>query len=319
MPEISLQRVREFNQDLRAIASAGVPVDLGKMHGTVAEKMSQIDAALKERVERGESIEQAIAEAPELPETYRASLGTWLRCDDPTIALDEITAPAFAQQTLGRNLGQALTYPLIVLTLTYVGFLYVCNVMVPTLESFYEQWRMEPSHSLAILTIGRKLMPVWVPLIPLLLVFFAAWWYRSGSRKTWSWLPGAKKYYTSMRSANFARQMSRLMASGCSKEEAIEMAVPLLGNTGGSKPTELPSLLNWAIHGDLAGEPRDRVLRMVAETYRKAADRQSTIWRVAVPAVGGVLLGGAFVFGYGLSLFYPVVALLKDLSIPGGH
>ena len=35
------------------------------------------------------------------------------------------------------------------------------------------------------------------------------------------------------------------------------------------------------------------------------------------PTICGVLLGGTFVLGYGLSLFLPVIQLLKDISLPG--
>ena len=69
---------------------------------------------------------------------------------------------------------------------------------------------------------------------------------------------------------------------------------------------------------DVGDEPLPRVLRFVEHTYRQSAQRQQTIWELVVPTICGVLLGGAFVLGYGLSLFLPVIQMLKDVSMPGG-
>ncbi len=42
----------------------------------------------------------------------------------------------------------------------------------------------------------------------------------------------------------------------------------------------------------------------------------ATTWRHGVPLFFGVVLGGALVFGYALSLFLPLVQLIQDLSLP---
>jgi hypothetical protein len=72
------------------------------------------------------------------------------------------------------------------------------------------------------------------------------------------------------------------------------------------------------VSGDLGGEAAPRILHLIAQTYRSHAQRQSAIWRIATPSICGVLLGGTFVLGYCLSLFLPMVQLLKDVSLPTG-
>ncbi len=111
-----------------------------------------------------------------------------------------------------------------------------------------------------------------------------------------------------------------------SLQESVALAGPLRGIAapGGWRQAarmplgSLPSLLRWAVSGDLGGEPMPKALRFVAQTYRQKAHRQEAIWRFVAPTICGVLLGGTFVLGYSLSLFLPVVQLLKDISLPGG-
>jgi type II secretory pathway component PulF len=249
--------------------------------------------------------------------------------------LDGISKPAETRQQFRWNLGHMLVYPLIVLSLAYFGFIYLCQVTAPSIEALYRQLWQEPSNSLSMLMTSRDLMPIWVPLLPLLLVLALLWWRSRSSQLSWSWVPGSRRYFAAMQNANLAQQLAMLLESGYSLDQSLALVGLLQGsdgtassaraaNTGQlqSAPLDpkasMPSLLRWALSGDLGGEPLPRVLRFVAQTYRQTAERQQTIWRVAMPTIAGVLLGGSFVLGYGLSLFLPVVQLLKDVALPGG-
>ena len=344
MSDVTLERVLAFNRELLALSATGLPLDLGvtERSESIKARLERINTALATRIQRGQGIEQAICEDSELTPQYRAAVLTWLRCSDPTVALDGLAAPTVARRQLGLSIGQSMLYPLIVVTLTYFGFLYLCGVTAPKIEAIYQQIAQTPSDSLEFLAVGRQLMPIWAPLIPLLFIFAAIGWRLrvSGS----SWLPGSSRYLDAVRSANTAQQLARLMESGMSLPESMALAGPLLGSAGlmETEPTalaagpetsvnqdgrpeasafdsrELPALLRWAVSGDLGGEPMPKALRFVAQTYRQKARRQEAIWRFMAPTICGVLLGGVFVLGYSLSLFLPVVQLLKDISLPGG-
>jgi type II secretory pathway component PulF len=324
MSDVTLQRVLAFNRELLALTATGLPLDLGFVPSdTTREKLERINAALSTRVQRGQGIEQAINEESELTPQYLAAVVTWLRCDDPTVALDGLAKPAVARRQLGLSLGQSMLYPLIVLTLTYFGFLYLCGVTAPKIAAIYQQIALAPSDSLAFLAASRQLMPIWAPLPPLLLIIAVIGWRLRVSGL--SWLPGSSRYLDSIRNANLAQQLARLMESGMSLQESVALAGPLRGiaapadGTGSEDVLEsLPSLLRWAVSADLGGEPIPKALRFVAQTYRQKAHRQEAIWRFVAPTICGVLIGGTFVFGYALSLFLPVVQLLEDISLPGG-
>ncbi len=166
-------------------------------------------------------------------------------------------------------------------------------------------------------------MPIWAPLLPLLVIVAVI-----GRRLRvtgLSWLPGSSQYLDAVCNANLAQQLARLMESGMSVQESVALAGPLRGGAAAADSTSsddalesLPSLLRWTVCGDLGGEPMPRVLRFVAQTYRQKARRQEAIWQFLAPTICGVLLGGTFVLGYSLSLFLPVVQLLKDISLPAG-
>jgi type II secretory pathway component PulF len=301
----------------------------------VAGELQKISSLLATRVQRGSTVDEAIADEPQLPPKYRAALLAWLRCEDPTIVLDAISEPAETRQQFRRNLGHMLVYPLIVLSLAYFGFIYLCQFTAPGIEALYRQLWQEPSDSLSMLITTRNLMPIWVPLVPLLLFLALLWWRSRSSRFSWSWVPGSRRYFTAMRNDHLAQQLAMLVESGYSLDESLALVGQLRGSNfvassvhaadSGQVPSapvdpqaSMPSLLRWALSGDLGGEPLPRVLRFVAQTYRQTAERQQTIWRVAVPSICGVLLGGSFVLGYSLSLFLPVVQLLKDVALPGG-
>ncbi len=155
MSDITFQRVLAFNRELLALTTTGLPLDLGVVPSeTTAGKLERINAALSTRVQRGQGIEQAISEESELTPQYRAALLTWLRCDDPSVALDGLATPAVARRQLGLSIRQSMLYPLIVLTLTYFGFLYLCSVTAPKIEAIYQQLAQAPA------TAWRFLAPV---------------------------------------------------------------------------------------------------------------------------------------------------------------
>jgi type II secretory pathway component PulF len=337
MSDVSLQQASALNQELCSLSSIGLPLDVG-VEGQgqeVVDKLQKFESLLATRVQRGSTVDQAIADEPQLPSKYRAALLAWLRCEDPTLVLDAISKPAEARQQFRRNIGHTLVYPLIVLSLAYFGFIYLCQVTVPGIEALYRQLWREPSDSLSMLMTSRALMPIWVPLVPLLLVLVLLWWRSRSSQLSWSWVPGNKRYFTALQNADLAEQLAMLVDSRYSIDRSLELVGLLRGTapvatrdqpagTGRAQSpainpkASMPSLLRWALSGDLGGEPLPRVLHFVAQTYRQTAQRQQTIWRVAVPAICGVLLGGAFVLGYALTLFVPVVQLLKDVALPGG-
>ncbi len=348
MSERSIQDVIELNKEIVALLAAGLPMDFGDVGdsnwnfaGSTDEtraRLDQVTTALMARVGRGQSLQQAVLDEPALPSNYRKALLTFLICDDSRLALEAMSKPAVTKRQFAGGLGSALVYPLIILAIAYVGFLYLCKYTGPTIESMYVQMGQTPSFAVNFLVKARELIPIWAPLVPLLIAMLLWWWTRRGRELSWRWLPGSKRYYDAVGHAQLADHLAGMMDGGCTLNEALVAAYPEAAPIAmeGSDPAgqaasqvdrsssisstgikDLPPLLRWAIEGNTGDESPAKVMRFVAMTYRETAKQQEWLWRFLAPVLCGLAFGGVIVLGYGLSLFLPIVQLLRDVAAAG--
>lgn len=318
MSDDSLEKIRMFHQEVAVISKAGLPLDLGFDLGELSDQFGRIESVLAEHQGRGESIERAIENDSEITTQHRTAMLAWLRHDDPTIALDQIVVLAVSRRQLGSRLGQWLVYPFLIVVVAYVAFQVLFRVTGPAIEAIYAQLAQAndqtmPNLSVSFLSLGRRSMPVWSALVPILLVAAVLWWRFRSASFTWSWLPGSSRYFDSIGRADFARRLARSIDGGESVDQALQTT-----HRVGADSDSLPPLLKWAVEDDLGGESRPRALRFVAKVYGLKAERQATVWRVIGPAMIGVFFGSLVVFGYGLSVFLPIIQLLKHVALPGG-
>ncbi len=301
-----------FNQQLITLIQAGLPVELGD--GTpselVAEQLAQINSRIALQVGLGRSVDQAMAGDSLVPTPYRAAWETWFHGNRPIEALNALTSQAEARREIQVNVGNSLIQPLIVLSLVYVGFIYLVLVAARQLEATYQQLGEPPSVSLRFLTLAREWLPFWAVLLPLV-VLLAIWVWRSKSA-AWSyeWLPGKKRFVEAIGKANYAENVARLLDTQHSLAESLQLVGPF------KKNAELPAILRWAFATDVEDSSRVNLLRFAARAYREAAKREVARWRNWLPLIVGALVGGSIVLAYGLSLFTPMVELLKTLTKP---
>jgi type II secretory pathway component PulF len=301
-----------FNRHLITLIQAGIPVELGD--GTpseaVAEQLSQINSRIALQVGLGHSVDQAISADTLVPAPYRAAWETWFHGNQPMEALNSLTSQAEARREMQTNVGNSLIQPLIVLSLVYVGFIYLILVPARQLEATYQQLGESPGVCLRLLTLAREWLPLWGVLLPLA-VLLAIWvWRRKSAAWSYRWLPGRKRFVESIGRANYAENVARLLNTNHSLSESLQLVGSL------ESKSDLPSLLRWAFVADIEDSSRVNLLRFAARTYRDSAKREITRWRTWLPVIVGVLAGGLIVLGYGLSLFTPMVELLKTLTKP---
>ena len=117
-----------------------------------------------------------------------------------------------------------------------------------------------------------------------------------------------------------ADRIGRMIESGVAESESMALVTNRVGQraetTAGGKP--MPPLLAWALSSDVDDQSRPAVLRMVADTYRRAAIRQGRIWRTFASGLIGVLVGGFLVLGYATTVFLAMTELLRDVALRGG-
>jgi type II secretory pathway component PulF len=335
MNDVSLEDVLALNEELSALAAAGVPLELGAGNASTAETLAKINASLALRTSLGQPVGAALAEDDKLPAVYQNALLTGLQTNQLSLALDGVSRQPIAWDDLRRTVGQALVQPLIVLALAYCGFIFLCLGFGPTLAGVYEQMREQPSWGVRLLALGREWMSVWVPLVPLLVILAIFLWRRRTHHER-PWLPGSRHYFATITRATFAEQLASLLAANVPLPESLRLAGKSTADPALIAASEriaatrerneplavadeqqlaaLPPLLRWALTGDLGGESLPDMLRFIAETYRQSAQRQATVWHIALPTFVGAILGGAIVLFYSLSMFGPYIQLLRDLA-----
>jgi type II secretory pathway component PulF len=315
MIDTSLNRVFSFNDQLIAFVKLGLPIELGLTgsQSSQIEWLRQTNADLALQTGRGRKLDQLIQEYP-CPATYRVALESWLNCDQPTVVFDALVQPRIARRRVGMEVGRILIQPLIVFVLAYIGFVFFCLYLFPRIEGLYAQLWREPSWILSFFGSVRAAMPIWVPLVPLLTIAAVALWMIRSGRQTWRWLPGSERYFQLVRSARLAEQVADLVDQGADTKEAVTLAAAV---TDGLQPAPTSPMLHWVIDNDF-GRQSPPIFRFVGSLYRGLAWRRSFVWRVVLPTVLGVLIGGLLVLGYGLALFLPMTELLHDISAAGG-
>jgi type II secretory pathway component PulF len=335
MGKATLQRVLALNQELASLSAAGLPMELASPTEPVTEVLQRANANLALRTSLGQSVTDALASDDQLPLVYRRAMQAGLLADSPTIVLDGVSSQLSAQDDLRGTVESSLVQPLVLATLAYFGFIFLCLGFSPSLEGVYDQLRRAPSASVAALQTARNWLPVWGPLAPLLLLATVFFW-RRGKKEPIAWIPFAGRYAASLRHAALARQLATLLAHGVPLAEGLR----LTGEISGDPPlveataalaasTEreeklpaddpslaaLPPLLKWALTGELGDIPLPDILSFAADTYQQKAQRQAAVYHVALPVLIGALAGGAVVLLYGLCVFLPYVNLFRDLSV----
>ncbi|QEG34670.1 type II secretion system F family protein [Bythopirellula goksoeyrii] len=338
MPTATLQDVLAINREIGSLAEAGVPIRLGSAATSTKRTLEQIDASLKLRSSLGQDIHDAIADNPDLPRLYQHALQAGLSSGGSELTLAGVTEESAAKNELRSAMGRALVQPLIVFALAYCGFILLCTLFVPELTDMYEQLRQAPSLPVRLLEFCRQTMPVWIPLVPILVLIAVFLWRRTTVAPPW-WIPGARRYVKTVKQALFAEELARLVESKMPLAEAAELASGITGDSHlmeacaalenddpsraatrhaahpeNSQLAALPPLLRWALTGNLGEQSLPGVLRFAAQTYRQSAQRLATVWQTALPILLGSVLGGAIVLVYGLSVFLPYIQMMRDLS-----
>ena len=331
MSEVTLENVKALNAELAALAEVGIPSNFAtsRSHKSLEATLEQINSSLTLRTSLGQSLITATADNGDLPLAYRSALESGVRGMSLASTLDGVSLQATAYDHLRSTLRRSLLPPLIVLCLSYLGFIFLCLFYTPKLEAMYEQVGQTPSGPLLVLATLRDWLPYWATALPLivLVVYVGVQFTQFG---WWRLIPGARRYATALRNAVLSRQLVALLDSGIKLDEALPVAAAVTGDQqlfnnvrmNSSNPAtratgqlqSFPPLLRWALTSNLEQEELVEIIRFAAKTYDQAAQRRATVWRALLPALIGAVLGGVIVMAYGLSVFGPLTHMLNDLA-----
>jgi type II secretory pathway component PulF len=347
MGSASLDEIIAFNEQLSALADAGIPLDLALVgrHRSTAKALKHIQTTVTRRINRGESLEEALeGDEDDVPASYRSLLQQGIRSGDFSEALDGSNRVAELVDETRHTLASAFVYPLILCALAYIGLIGFCLYLVPVWQGMYQSARLSPGPGLRILQTIKDTLPYWVAVPPILLILSLVAWRRrtlhpaagdSHNGMSVGWLPGASKALFQQRCAHFAATLGELLDASTPLDTAVRIAGDASNDANlragsqlmaddiasgglpsdGSRAASLfPPFLRWAVwHADET-TGRSSALQIATRLYREAADRRAKRLRTLAPIAVLVALGGTVTLLYGLALFAPFAELLRSLA-----
>jgi type II secretory pathway component PulF len=347
MNSATLDDLMAFNDQLAALAEAGLPLDAGLAAGStrVRDSLERINAVVARNMSRGETLDEALRlEDPSLPPRYQSLVQTGLRGGD-------ISAPLRSTEQLAESVDEtrhvvrsAFVYPLILCGLAYLGVIGLCLFVLPTIERMYETLQLQPGPAVGVLQLLRETMPVWIAVLPLVLLILAAWRLLGGTNNgATAGGAGSEHFSATSRSifdercAMFAAALARLLEQQVPFDEALRLAGSGCGdanlaagaqaladglNMGQSvdensaAALRFPPFQRWVLWHSDASIGQAPALEAAAVIYRKSARRHAARARILAPALATAVIGGGAVLLYGLALFAPMVELLRSIALP---
>jgi len=335
-----LDDVLAVNDELAALANAGVDLELGLHHLAPTDEAAwaQVGASLGRDVGRGESVEQALRRNDTaIGPTYRNLMLLGVRFNRLNLALDSARAVAtVADQS--RDVARAgVLYPLFLSCLAYVGMIAFLRHLVPILVETYDVPGMRPGYWLESFDRLRANMSTWIWIPPLLVLLWMAWRLRRNRQHSArpSWLADALHVTQKVQLANFSEMCAALLDERVPRAEALQVAAGASGHqelfhavrsleavwrAGGTVEAGdplgqgLPPLVRWALLQPDSEQDRAAALRAAAMTYRQAATVRTEQAQRWLPVLLVVVVGGGVVMLYGLMLFLPLRELLEALA-----
>jgi general secretion pathway protein F len=316
-------------------------------------RIGEIATLLGTRMSRGETLPEIMASDRRLfPPVWRAVVEAGLRSGNLAAALEGMATTGRRLSELRRVTAMAMIYPLIVVTLAYVLFVFLVTQLAPvTLAAFEDLSSSSDAFLSSLVWLGEsaRWWSIWVPAAVVLLL--GAWWYRSGramgsfnavvggpARQS---RPGrATLFRRSLRDgrmATFAELLSLLIEQQVPPHEAVVLAANATGDRSLSEAAEkiaerlrrgealgdqdpsqqpFPPLLSWLISVGTGRSGFCKTLRMTAETYRQRALR-AVSWRALYfPILLTAIVGGGATLAQALAVFLPISRLLYELGMP---
>jgi type II secretory pathway component PulF len=345
---MTLSDLIALNDEIAALVRAGVPLEQGlaELGADLPGRMGQVAAVLADRTARGESLEDAMMDQTiALPPAYRAIVQAGVRTGRLPAVLEAVAASARRTAETQRAAIVAVSYPLLVASLVWIGVAVFCATLAPRLAWSLRAFDVPVYKFFAALAWIGEGAAFWGPIVPVLSALLLLAWWRQGasasmlySRSTdriFSALPWMGRVLQYSRSATFLDVLALLVESKMPLDEAVGLAATASGDRetirASRRATEMirkgqmqpggrladpafPPLMNWLVFAACRGGILVPALQHSAEAYHRRARLQSDVVRALLPALLTVLVGGTLTAAYALMLFLPYITLLENLS-----
>lgn len=346
---ITLDQLLALNEEIAALVRGGLPLGGGLLETgrDVRGRLGRIAAVLGRRMNRGEGLAEALeAERAAIPPLYRAVVEAGARAGRLPTALEGMARYIRAVAEARRSIGLAVWYPGLVLAMAYALFVLMLALVVPRLMEAFVSLDIPIPGPLRLLGSLHGTEAYWWPIGPILVALLMAAWFRSGTTagmKSGSWgglrrFPWMGRLLADYEAANFADLLALLLehrvpypsamvlaaeaaaaprlADGARRfAEAIGRGAPARSAIDAAGPDAFPPMLRWTLAAEQSQGSLVDALRHLAGLYRRSAQYRAEKIAILLPLFLTVAVGVVAVSVYAISLFLPLIEILKGLSV----
>ncbi len=347
---VTLDQLIALSDEMAALVRAGVPLDRGLVAAgrDLRGRAGRLAERLGERVGQGDALATALeADGDAVPEFYRAVVEAGIRSGRLSKALEGLAAYARSFADTRRAIGLALLYPVLVLLLAYGLFVMFVVWVAPRIAETFATFHLAGVSVLDVLRwLGDRLI-YWVPIVPVAVLLLVIGWLHSGRASALrpgrlsgllGLVPGMRSILDLSQTADFADLLALMVEHGVPLGRGIALAAEATGSPklraaaaevalrmergdpgdgAATGPGGLPPMLAWVIATSGARGPLAPALRHAAATYRSCASRRAEALQAVLPSVLLCAVGAVAGVVYILAVFTPVIALWRELALPG--
>jgi general secretion pathway protein F len=344
---VTLDQLIALSDEMAALVRAGVPLDRGLVATgrDMKGRVGRLAGRLGGRLELGQGLAEALeADGAVLPTFYRAVVEAGLRSGRLSKALEGLADYARGFADTRRAIGLALLYPMLVLLLAWGLFVMFALWVAPRLDATFALFRLPGQSTLGVLRWFSAHPAYWAPILPAILVVLALSWIASSRASALRpgrmaglirLVPGMGSILSMAQTADFAELLALMVDHDVPLDEAVGLAADATGSPKvraaavgtvealrrGDPVDEasggLPPMLAWVIATAGARGPLVPALRHAAATYRSRAARRAETLQSVLPSMLLIAVGLVAGFVYITVVFSPVVALWRELAMPG--
>ena len=338
---LTLDDLLALNEEIIALARAGVPLDRGLMHlgRDMPGRLGAMTRAVAQRLEEGQTLAQvAAADDTPFPPLYRALVRAGTETGHLPETLQLLSGIARRTSEIRASLRAALVYPLVVIALGYSLLIVALLTWVPAMHEVIHGFEMDSGPLLEGVSVARATILWWAPWLPLLVLALVFYTLRTPARialerrPTRSWWPTLRSVRDDCGHALVADVMAVLVEHHVPLDEALVLAGDASGDALVAQQArelaarlrqgerlekispDVPPFLAWLVISTRDLSMLVSGLRNASSFYRQRAEMHARWLSTYLPALLTLVIGGCLVLIYAMVVLGPWYQLLYRLS-----
>jgi general secretion pathway protein F len=319
-------------------------VDLG---ADLPGRLGRIASELGRRLQSGESLARVLADdASTFPAIWKATVAAGIRSGRLAVVLESLATTGRRVAELRRTVAAALVYPIVVLVLAYLVFIFIVTFLAPRLSDALQDLtsRSEPIVTWFV-WLGANVgwWVFWPPAILAALLMIEWLAARRGFlssdgpilRLIAMFWPPIRRSQREARLAAFVEIMALLVREQIPLPEAFELAANASGDAGlrasatnlaqrvqqGQSLTpkevrqlQIPPLLGFMLATSTNRVELGNALTATAERYRERSSQAALRTALTLPIVLTTIVGGTITLLLGVGTILPIWRLILNLG-----